>query len=101
MRARVVSMPSWELFDAQPTEYRHSVLPPSIPLRLAVEAGSPIGWHRYIGDEGEVLGVDHFGASAPGEVVLREYGFTIENVCAHARQLLERQSERLVSSGRP
>ena len=84
VRARIVSMPSWELFDAQPKEYRDAVLVPSIKARLAVEAGASQGWHRYVGDHGDVLGVDRFGASAPGEVVLREYGFTVENVCKRA-----------------
>jgi transketolase len=79
--ARVVSMPSWELFDAQPQNYRDQVLLPSIPGRLAVEAGASQGWHRYVGDRGDVLSVDRFGASAPGDVVMREYGFTVENVC--------------------
>jgi transketolase len=79
--ARVVSMPSWELFDAQPRSYRDQVLLPSVPARLAVEAGATQGWHRYVGDRGDVLGVDRFGASAPGDVVMREYGFTAENVC--------------------
>jgi transketolase len=79
--ARVVSMPSWELFDAQPQKYRDQVLLPSIPARLAVEAGASQGWHRYVGDRGDVLSVDRFGASAPGDVVMREYGFTVENVC--------------------
>ncbi|HVB79506.1 MAG TPA: transketolase C-terminal domain-containing protein [Candidatus Binataceae bacterium] len=79
--ARVVSMPSWELFDAQPRSYREQVLSPSVPARLAVEAGATQGWHRYVGDRGDVLGVDRFGASALGEVVMREYGFTVENVC--------------------
>jgi transketolase len=86
--ARVVSLPSWELFDAQPREYRDAVLPPSIGARLAVEAGVPQGWHRYVGDRGDVLGVERFGASAPGEVLLREYGFTADNVCARALALL-------------
>jgi len=89
--ARAVSMPSWELFDAQPREYRESVLPPSVPARLAVEAGSPQGWHRYVGDRGDVLGVDRFGASAPGGEMLERYGFTVDNVCARARALLERE----------
>jgi transketolase len=79
--ARVVSMPSWELFDAQPQSYRDQVLLPSIHARLAVEAGVSQGWHRYVGDRGDVLGVERFGASAPGDVVMREYGFTVENVC--------------------
>ena len=87
--ARVVSMPSWALFDAQPQSYRDSVLPSSVPARLAIEAGSPQGWHRYVGDRGGVLGVDRFGASAPGDEMLQHYGFTVENVCARAKALLQ------------
>jgi transketolase len=90
IRARLVSMPSWELFDAQPQEYRDSVLPPALGARLAVEAGASQGWHRYVGGRGDVLAVDRFGASAPGEVVMREYGFSAENVCARALALLGR-----------
>jgi transketolase len=86
--ARVVSMPSWELFDARPRNYRDQVLLPSIHARLAVEAGASQGWHRYVGDRGDVLGVDRFGASAPGDVVMREYGFTVENVCKRTLALL-------------
>ena len=85
---RVVSMPSWELFDAQLQSYRDQVLLPSIPARLAVEAGASQGWHRYVGDRGDVLSVDRFGASAPGDVVMREYGFTVENVCKRTLALL-------------
>ena len=85
---RVVSMPSWELFDAQPQSYRDEVLLPSVHLRLAVEAGATQGWRRYVGDRGDVLGVDRFGASAPGAVVMREYGFTVENVCERVLALL-------------
>ncbi|MDE2359755.1 MAG: transketolase [Betaproteobacteria bacterium] len=84
IEARVVSMPSWELFDAESRDYRDAVLPPSIGARLAVEAGASQGWHRYTGDHGDVLGVDRFGASAPGDVVLRQYGLTIDNVCRRA-----------------
>jgi transketolase len=87
VRVRVVSMPSWELFDAQPLEYRNAVLPPSIGARLAVEAAAPQGWHRYVGDRGDVLGVDRFGASAPGDVLMREYGFTVDEVCRRALAL--------------
>jgi transketolase len=87
-RMRVVSMPSWELFDAQPRNYRDQVLLPSIHARLAVEAGASQGWHRYVGDRGDVLGVDRFGASAPGDVVMHEYGFTVENVCKRTLALL-------------
>ena len=88
LAVRCVSMPSWELFDAQPHEYRDSVLPPSIRARLAVEAGSTQGWSRYVGDSGDVLGIDHFGASAPGDVNLREFGFTVEEVCRRAQAVL-------------
>lgn len=88
IHVRVVSMPSWELFDCQPQDYRDSVLLPEAPKRLAIEAGSPLGWHRYVGDGGDVLGVERFGASAPGKTVLREYGFTVENVCRRALALL-------------
>lgn len=86
--ARVVSMPSWELFDAQHQAYRDKVLPPSVRARLAVEAGVAQGWYRYVGDRGDVLGVERFGASAPGEVVMREYGFSVSNVCKRALALL-------------
>jgi len=85
---RIVPLPSWALFDAQPQDYRDAVLPPSIGVRLAVEAGVSQGWHRYVGSHGDVLAVDRFGASAPGEVVMREYGFTVDNVCARALALL-------------
>ena len=85
---RLVSLPSWALFDDQPQEYRDAVLPPSVGARLAVEAGVAQGWHRYVGDRGAVLGVERFGASAPGNVMLREYGFSVDNICAHALALL-------------
>jgi len=84
---RIVSMPSWELFEAQPRSYRDSVLPPSTRARLAVEAGATQGWCKYVGDGGDVIGVDRFGASAPGKTMMREYGFTVENVCKHALKL--------------
>lgn len=86
---RLVSMPSWELFEAQSHEYRDTVLPPSIRARLAVEAGVTQGWHRYVGDRGDMIGMDRFGASAPGPVLMRKYGFTVENICQRALALLE------------
>ena len=86
---RLVSMPSWELFEAQSHEYRDFVLPPSIRARLAVEAGVTQGWHRYVGDRGDMIGIDRFGASAPGPVLMRKYGFTVENICQRALALLE------------
>jgi transketolase len=89
---RLVSLPCWELFDAQPVEYREAVLPPTVAARLAVEAGASMGWHRYVGDHGDVLAVDRFGASAPGNVVQREYGFTVDNVCALALAVLRRSA---------
>ncbi|MGY0798525.1 transketolase [Lysobacter sp. A286] len=84
---RCVSMPSWDLFDAQPQDYRNGVLPPAVTARLAVEAGSSLGWHRYVGDGGDVIGVDRFGASAPAADIAREYGLTVDNVCQHALAL--------------
>jgi transketolase len=84
-------MPSWELFDIQPEEYRNSVLPPSVRARLAVEAGVPQGWHRYVGDQGDVIGLDHFGASAPGSELMCRFGFTVENVYKRAFALLQKE----------
>ncbi len=88
IKARIVSMPSWRLFESQPKEYRETVLPKSLRARLAVEAGEPQGWCRYVGDAGDVIGVERFGASAPGETVMREYGFTVENILSRATALL-------------
>jgi transketolase len=85
---RCVSMPSWDLFEAQPKAYRDEVLPPGVVKRLAVELGVSQGWERYVGDRGAMLGVERFGASAPAEVLLREYGFTVDNVVARAKALL-------------
>jgi transketolase len=87
IQARVVSMPSWELFDAQPREYRESVLPPSIRPRLAVEAALPQGWHRYVGDDGDTIGIERFGASAPGGLVMEKLGFTVTHVVERALAL--------------
>ncbi|MBI3961328.1 MAG: transketolase, partial [Deinococcus sp.] len=87
--ARVVSMPSWELFDTQPKSYRDSVLPPAVGKRLAIEAASPVGWHKYVGSSGDVIGLHRFGASAPGKVVWEQLGFTVANVLERARALLK------------
>ena len=87
---RCVSMPSWELFDALTPAERDAVLPSSVSARLAVEAGVAQGWHRYVGDAGDVLSVERFGASAPAEVLLREYGFSVEEVCRRALTLKHR-----------
>jgi len=88
IQARVVSMPSWELFDQQPQAYRESVFPKSVRARLAVEATLPQGWHRYIGDGGDIVGVERFGASAPGNVVMEKLGFTVSHVVERATALL-------------
>src|SRR6266536_3401328 len=88
IQARVVSMPSWELFDQQPQAYREAVLPRSVRARLAVEAALPQGWHRYVGDGGDVVGVERFGASAPGNVVMEKLGFTVSHVVERATALV-------------
>ena len=87
---RCVSMPSWDLFEAQPQSYRDEVLPPDVAAKLAVEMGVSMGWDRYVGPHGAVLGVDRYGASAPAKVLLPEYGFTVDNVIAHAKTLLKK-----------
>jgi transketolase len=85
---RVVSMPCWEFFEKQPPAYRESVLPAAVRVRLAIEAGATLGWWRFVGDKGGVIGIDRFGASAPGETVMRELGFSVENVVARSKALL-------------
>lgn len=87
-RVRVVNMASFELFEGQPEAYRNEVLPPDIEKRLAVEAGSTLGWYKYVGLKGAVLGIDRFGASAPGKVLFEKFGFTMDNVVKQARGLL-------------
>lgn len=90
IHARVVSMPSWDLFEGQSKEYRDSVFPKSVEARLAVEAGIAQGWSKYVGDDGDVLSVDGYGASAPYMVLFEKYGFTVENVVARAKRVLAR-----------
>ena len=85
---RVVSMPSWELFDAQPQGYRNSVLPPEVKARVSIEASTPMGWERYVGFEGVAIGVPHFGASAPADVLYEEFGLTPARVVEEATRLL-------------
>ncbi|KOP24754.1 transketolase [Hapalosiphon sp. MRB220] len=87
-KVRVVSMPSWELFDAQSESYRESVLPKAVKKRLAVEAASSFGWCRYLGDEGAMISVDRFGVSAPGGTIMEKFGYTVDNVVAKAKELL-------------
>jgi transketolase len=88
--ARVVSMPSWERFSAQDVDYRNAVLPPEVTARVAVEAASPFGWERWVGDHGQVVGMERFGASAPAEVLFDAFGFTGENVASVARDVVAR-----------
>ena len=92
VRARVVSLPCWNLFDAQPVEYKEAVLPPNVPM-LAIEAGVSLGWRPYVGPGIGVIGVDRFGASAPGETVMREYGFNVERVIERALALIKQQKK--------
>ena len=91
IEARVVSMPSWNLFDKQSAAYKAEVFPKNIRKRLAVEAGSSVGWMKYTTDDGDVLGIEKFGESAPGEEVMKEYGFTVENVMKRANDLLSKK----------
>jgi len=90
---RVVSMPCWEAFNSQSEEYRESVLPSSVRARVAVEAGATLGWHRWVGDNGAVIGLDRFGASAPGKTNMEKFGFTPENVARHVEELLSAKKE--------
>jgi transketolase len=91
---RCVSMPSWELFEKQSQPYRDEVLPPKVTARLAVELGVPQGWDRYIGAHGDMLGVDRYGASAPADKLLSEYGFTVDNVIKRAKAVLAKQTSQ-------
>ena len=93
VKARVVSMPSWELFAAQNDSYREGVLPKRIKARVGVEAASPLGWHRWTGDEGAIIGLERFGASARGEEVLQHLGFTPEHVASAALRVLGRTAD--------
>ena len=88
IRSRVVSMPSWDIFDHQSREYRDSVLPPTVKARVAVEQGSTLGWERYVGESGRIIGMHTFGASAPLKELQRKFGFEPERVVAAARELL-------------
>jgi transketolase len=87
---RVVSMPCWELFEEQPADYRDEVLPPDVGARLSIEPGVALGWHKWVGDHGDSISIEHFGASAPGPTVLEQFGYNLDNVVARAAALLER-----------
>jgi transketolase len=90
VRVRLVSMPSWELFADESPDYRESVLPSAVTARLSVEAACSMGWDRWVGSKGDILSVDRFGASAPGGVVMKEYGFSVDNVVKRSSALLGR-----------
>jgi transketolase len=92
---KVVSLPSWELFDKQPAEYRETVLPSSVKVRVAVEAGITLGWEHYVGLEGAVVGMEGFGASAPASVLYEKFGITVDHVAQAARRLLRGTQEDL------
>ncbi len=92
VRARVVSLPCWNLFDAQPIEYREAVLPPEVPM-LVIEAGVSLGWRPYIGPGIEAIGVDHFGAFAPGDIVMNEYGFSVDHITQRALALVKQHNQ--------
>ncbi len=94
VRSRVVSLPCWQLFDQQPQAYRDQVLPPSVTARISIEAASPLGWERYVGSLGAVIGMTRFGASAPAEALMKEFGFTPDHVVARAQQLLVERVKR-------
>jgi len=87
IKASVVSMPSWELFEKAPASYKERILPSGITKRLAVEAGISMGWEKYVGDRGKVISIDRFGASAPGGTVLKEFGFSAENIVKNALEM--------------
>ncbi|TQR21049.1 transketolase [Psychrobacillus vulpis] len=90
IQVSVVSMPSWDLFEKQDEAYKKSVLPAHLTKRLAIEMGASLGWHRYVGFDGDVIAIDKFGASAPGEIVMKEYGFSVENVVSKMKNLLQK-----------
>jgi transketolase len=94
IRSRVVSMPSWELFEHQPQTYRDTVLPPAVCARISIEAASPFGWERYVGSQGVACGITRFGASAPGPTVMREFGFTPGHIVETAKTLVAMRAER-------
>src|SRR5262245_41104720 len=91
LRSRVVSMPSWEIFDAQPQEYRDSVLPPAVTARIAIEQASTFGWERHVGASGRIIGMKTFGASAPLKALQQKFGFEPQRIVATAKELLPRR----------
>jgi transketolase len=93
IQARVVSMPSWELFEEQADDYKETVLPPQVTARVAIEAAVPFGWERYVGRNGAVIGLTHFGASAPYKILYEQFGLTTENLVQSALDVLSQASK--------
>src|SRR5699024_11110261 len=87
---RVVSMPAWDLFEAQDEAYKESVIPSNVRARVGIEMASPLGWDRYTGPTGEIIAIDQFGASAPGDKVIEEYGFTVDHVIEKTKRTMNR-----------
>ena len=92
INARVVSMPSWEIFEEQTADYKESVLPKGVRARLAVEAGTSFGWQKYTGLDGDVIAIDHFGASGKYNILFEEFGFTVENIVKKAKEIVEKEN---------
>ncbi len=90
IKARVISMPCWELFEEQDAAYKESVMPKNVRARLAVEAAADFGWHKYVGMDGDIICMDGFGASAPAGALFKEFGFTVEHVAEKALALVKR-----------
>nr|MDF9458964.1 transketolase C-terminal domain-containing protein [Bacillus pumilus] len=90
IRASVVSLPAWDRFDQQSDEYKESVLPTAVRARIAIEMGASLGWERYTGLDGDVIAIDKFGASAPGETIIEKYGFTVSNVVSRVKAKLNK-----------
>ena len=88
INAAVVSMPCWELFEEQPADYREAVLPRAVTRRLSVESGVTLGWQKWVGDHGRSIGIDRFGASAPGPRLMKEFGFTADHVVAETLAMM-------------
>jgi transketolase len=99
IRSRVVSVPSWEIFREQSAEYQESVLPRSIRNRITIEAASTMGWERFAGLDGTMIGIDRFGASAPAAELMKNFGFTSDNICAAALRLVAKQGSRVLKEG--
>jgi transketolase len=100
IKTRVVSMPCWELFEEQDRSYQDEVLPPDVKKRISIEAASPMGWHKWVGSEGDIIAVETYGASAPAEIIFEKYGFTVDNVVQHGLALMGKRGPVSAANGR-